>query len=61
MLPGRTGAEAAAAKQPIPKGMMQLFLRWSTAHVRMQKRVQVCVCACVCVFGGRAFWQKYNG
>ena len=37
MLPGRTGAEAAAAKQPIPKGMMQLFLRWSTAHVRMHE------------------------
>ena len=40
VLPGRTGAEAAAARQPIPKDMMRLFLRWSTAHVRMQKRVQ---------------------
>ena len=58
VLPGRTGPEAAAAHQPIPKDMMRLFLRWSTAHVRMQKRVQrflakvqwlVCVCVCVCM------------
>ena len=49
VLPGRTAAEASAAKQPIPKGLMQLFLRWSTAHVRLQKRVQVCVYVCVCV------------
>jgi len=40
VLPGRTAGEAAEAlAQPLPKMIMQLFLRWSTAQVRMQKRM----------------------
>ena len=40
VLPGRTSAEAAAAlTTPMTKEVMQVFLRWTTAHVRLQKRM----------------------
>ena len=40
VLPGRTAAEAnVALAAPMPRKMMKLFLRWTTAHVRLQKRM----------------------
>ena len=40
VLPGRTAAEAnVALTAPMPRKMMKLFLRWTTAHVRLQKRM----------------------
>jgi hypothetical protein len=40
VLPGRTQAEAnVALTRPMPRAMVQVFLRWSTFHVRLQKRM----------------------